>query len=317
MIDSSPLQQLVLTVQGPQATSNANKQSECPLFRIPVEVRNHIFKLAVTTYEDPNLQLRPEQSTSDSPSLQAQEGGWPKYRIGHQFKRRTCTELLQTCKRIYNETKFLPVSINEHCISSIKLNHTMGPLYSSGFDYFVCMTQEHLAAVQKVRVFTARSFLTNTPSHIGTDIVNLYPPFGELRTMQNGMKPKEITITITYDQWDMPHLSEGCLEAKLWNWHCKSVLGGVRVLTIEMDKKSYERRELERHVEFLLGLDFDIGNNEVLVADDSVKSYSWTAPIYERFNCRSFWQNQEFFGMAVTWRVQKRDHSKRYSFTMQ
>lgn len=78
-----------------------NPQSDSPLFnRIPPEVRNEIFKLALTVYEDPKSR---------------------KYRASAYYCRpgftrahRTDTDLLLTCRRVYWETFRLPASINEH-----------------------------------------------------------------------------------------------------------------------------------------------------------------------------------------------------------
>ncbi|KAL8751651.1 MAG: hypothetical protein Q9199_006274 [Rusavskia elegans] len=78
-----------------------NPQSDSPLFnRIPPEVRNEIFKLALTVYEDPKSR---------------------KYRASAYYCRpgftrahRIDTDLLLTCRRVYWETFKLPASINEH-----------------------------------------------------------------------------------------------------------------------------------------------------------------------------------------------------------
>ncbi|CAO1604316.1 hypothetical protein XANCAGTX0491_007875 [Xanthoria calcicola] len=78
-----------------------NPQSDSPLFnRIPPEVRNEIFKLALTAYEDPKGR---------------------KYRVaayhcrpGFTRASKIDTELLLTCRRVYWETCKLPASINEH-----------------------------------------------------------------------------------------------------------------------------------------------------------------------------------------------------------
>ncbi|KAI4095172.1 MAG: hypothetical protein LQ339_007332 [Xanthoria mediterranea] len=76
-------------------------QSDSPLFnRIPPEVRNEIFKLALTGYEDPKGR---------------------KYRVSAYYCRpgftrayKIDTGLLLTCRRVYWETCMLPASINEH-----------------------------------------------------------------------------------------------------------------------------------------------------------------------------------------------------------
>ncbi|KAF2728542.1 hypothetical protein EJ04DRAFT_503932 [Polyplosphaeria fusca] len=77
-----------------EAIENHHSQSQSPLFStIPAEIRNEIFKLAVTEYEDPS---RP----------------WPRnsyyWRPGFRGHRKVDVALLQTCKRVWLETRPLP-----------------------------------------------------------------------------------------------------------------------------------------------------------------------------------------------------------------
>ncbi|KAL9618997.1 MAG: hypothetical protein Q9204_008338 [Flavoplaca sp. TL-2023a] len=79
----------------------AHPQLASPLFsRIPPEIRNHIFKLALTAYEDPDAE---------------------QYRVMTHYRRpgftrphKIDTSLLLTCRHIYRETSKIPASLNEH-----------------------------------------------------------------------------------------------------------------------------------------------------------------------------------------------------------
>ncbi|KAL8718578.1 MAG: hypothetical protein Q9225_004308 [Loekoesia sp. 1 TL-2023] len=82
-----------------ESPKEINPQTTSPLFsRIPPEVRNYIFKLVLTAYEDP--QLRYSRFA-------------PYYRPGYTCAHRIDTALLLTCRLIYAETTRLPASINE------------------------------------------------------------------------------------------------------------------------------------------------------------------------------------------------------------
>lgn len=79
---------------------NINSQSASPLFnRIPGEIRNHIFKLALTSFDD---ETRPYKK------------GAYYYRPGYRYAQKIDTTLLLTCRRIFLETESVPASINEH-----------------------------------------------------------------------------------------------------------------------------------------------------------------------------------------------------------
>ena len=82
-------------------TTNANPQKECPLFgRIPGELRNEIFRLALTAY--PGKQIPYDKSA---------------YRCRPGFRyagMRIDTALLRTCRRIYREARFVPLQNYVH-----------------------------------------------------------------------------------------------------------------------------------------------------------------------------------------------------------
>lgn len=76
-------------------TSNANPQKESPLFaRVPGEIRDHIFDLALTAYSG-----KQEPFAKDS----------YYYRPGFRYAdQKLDTALLRTCRRIYQETRLVP-----------------------------------------------------------------------------------------------------------------------------------------------------------------------------------------------------------------
>ncbi|KAL8867645.1 MAG: hypothetical protein Q9174_005524 [Haloplaca sp. 1 TL-2023] len=76
-----------------------NDQSASPLFQIPPEIRNLIFRLALTAYEDSTKRYRPDAHY---------------YRPGYTCAHKIDTNLLLTCRLVFSETARLPAQINEH-----------------------------------------------------------------------------------------------------------------------------------------------------------------------------------------------------------
>ena len=77
-----------------------NPQLQCPLFIcIPPEIRNYIFELVLTSYDD---KTRPYKKTAYY------------YRPSHRYARKIDTALLLTCRRVYAETEAVPAMLNEH-----------------------------------------------------------------------------------------------------------------------------------------------------------------------------------------------------------
>ncbi|KAI4086628.1 MAG: hypothetical protein LQ344_007404 [Seirophora lacunosa] len=77
-----------------------NPQLASPLFnRLPPEVRNMIFRFALTAYEDPARKYERQAYY---------------YRPGYTCPRKIDIDLLLTCRLVHAETASLPASINEH-----------------------------------------------------------------------------------------------------------------------------------------------------------------------------------------------------------
>ncbi|RMJ23287.1 hypothetical protein PHISP_05837 [Aspergillus sp. HF37] len=85
----------------PSNFSSYNHQDQSPLFSVlPPEIRNDIYAYALTAYED---FARPHSKNTY----------W--WRPGDRAALRTATELLRTCRRVYNEAWLLQFALAEHC----------------------------------------------------------------------------------------------------------------------------------------------------------------------------------------------------------
>ena len=87
--------------EAPIDTNDANPQKESPLFyRVPGEIRDHIFDLALTAYSG-----KQEPFAKDS----------YYYRPGFRYAdQKLDTALLRTCRRIYQEARLVPSLNYEH-----------------------------------------------------------------------------------------------------------------------------------------------------------------------------------------------------------
>jgi hypothetical protein len=74
-------------------------QQDCMLYsKIPAEIRIRIFRFALREFED---------------KLKPYEPNRVYYRPGYHYHIKQCTELLQTCRLIYQEARTIPVSSTE------------------------------------------------------------------------------------------------------------------------------------------------------------------------------------------------------------
>ncbi|OCK83006.1 hypothetical protein K432DRAFT_292037 [Lepidopterella palustris CBS 459.81] len=79
---------------------NCHAQRQSPLFSVlPPELRNQIFELAVSQYDDLSRPYR-------------ENAYW--YRPGHHYEPRTDTRLLRTCRLVYYETCVIPMRSATH-----------------------------------------------------------------------------------------------------------------------------------------------------------------------------------------------------------
>ena len=84
----------------PRLSENVHQQNQSALFNaIPAEIRNRIFSVTLTAYDDRSKPYQPQN--------------W-FYRPDWHFHRKISTTLLRTCKRIYLECHLLPLALNSH-----------------------------------------------------------------------------------------------------------------------------------------------------------------------------------------------------------
>ena len=230
-------------------------QSACPLFtRIPPEIRNSIFKLALTEYDD-----------TEHPYEQSAAFCRPEY----QFRHRIDTDLLRTCRRIYLETYLIPVGINEHVFWCYR--GPPGRRYAPDpHGYFEMMTSEQLEAVDTVHFFTQQFWLE-----------------GQFRNACQipSMRPRKIKITLRRtDWWVWEAKAKLGIDPRLagrvpWSEMGREpvpdelevgfgypfrYLRGLRELEMEFETTQSQMAELEAIVQRALAWEFDLHDGSVL-----------------------------------------------------
>ena len=178
------------------------------------------------------------------------------------------------------------------------------------------MTSEQLAAVQHLHIFAERSRLS-AADHGQYISYSAFAELGYLREKRNdnperkesswglgGPYPQTLTITIRHMDWVYPRgTHEMHLESMLQNEHWENVFGGLKTLKMELEKWEAEKASLEPIVQRLQDFVFDIGNGEVLVAEEDARESTWTGPLYYRDGDLK-WKDVNFSVFTITWRVQ-------------
>ncbi|EED14022.1 conserved hypothetical protein [Talaromyces stipitatus ATCC 10500] len=216
--------------------SNINLQYQSPLFSVlPAEIRSLIFKYALTDYEDITTHMSYDRDTY-----------W--YRPGYMAKRRTATELLRTCKRIFQETWFLPFALAEHCFyltntARAPSEHVtvarMKEYLTTLRDFARNQDGMEIPQIERIRVFAQMFVLEDSPR------------LQEVLDME-GFQPKHITITLRYtDFWFWEHNSPIHIDAKWVN----TVRFPKSVATISMDFEMVDRRKEE--IDYITNLAVD------------------------------------------------------------
>jgi hypothetical protein len=162
-------------------SNDHDQQLRCPLFsHLPAELRNRIFTLALLRYDDESQKPYPFHTYYTRP--------------GYMYPKRIDTSLLATCRRIYLETRLVPLNINEHvfwCFCGPRMAH------SDPWLYFSRMTHDQRCSVVRVHFFTRMYWLEGT-----------FPIVCDLQTMAI---PKHLKITIRHSDW--------------WDWEKNEQLG--------------------------------------------------------------------------------------------
>ncbi|KAJ4496808.1 hypothetical protein C8R41DRAFT_824818 [Lentinula lateritia] len=151
--------------------SNHNTQEHSPLFnQIPPEIRNAIFLYALLSYEDLSTVYPEDQHYSR-----------PDYRHTSRIDPR----ILQTCRLIYLESRFLPVMATEHVFWCHRA--PPGITYASDpREYFARFTEEQKDRVDRVHFFTQQYYLEGD-----------FPEICKLPAM----RPRSLKITLRHGDW--------------------------------------------------------------------------------------------------------------------
>lgn len=300
-----------------KSTRPTNLQSACPFFHtkrgLPREIRDIIFKLALTSYED-KLRPRDVEATKRAHAEFCCKR-YAEYCPGYFWRRRIDTALLRTCRLIHLETSHLPVAINTHTLWYGTRHLICHGVSVVATNYFSSMTPEQLAAVQHLHIFAPRTTLfARDPGEFVTN--GCFAELGIMRRERKSKKfhrsiqtsprrlggpfPQSITITLRQMNNNITLVDLGRM---LTNKHWRGVFGGLNTLRMELEVRKAEREKLEPVVASLLGFTFDIGDGEVLVAEETVQERSWTGLTSCGSGTDMIWKNTEFIVATVVWRM--------------
>jgi hypothetical protein len=137
----------------PQNLARCNPQCQSPLFtKIPPELRNRIFSLALLQYEDLSQPYEQQDYC---------------YRPGHRARRIVSTSLLQTCRLIWLEANHWPMS---QAVHSFWFDDDRRPAWASAWphshgehnrmlDFFAVLTDLQCSRVKHLQIFAHMGWL--------------------------------------------------------------------------------------------------------------------------------------------------------------
>ncbi|PBK64879.1 hypothetical protein ARMSODRAFT_1022864 [Armillaria solidipes] len=231
----------------------AHLQATSPLFSvIPPEIRNLIFRLALRGYPDRTKRYYP--------------GNAFYYRPGYEHDRRIDTALLLTCRRIYDETRLLPVIENEHVFW-----YDRGPPGSSADParYFRRMAEEQQDVVDCVHFFTQQYLLEGrfTGSCAITE-----------------MRPRKLKITIRESDWWWFELNHSLVLTDKWT-------SEIRLLK-RLEEFEMELETIERDKDQMLAIAQRISNWKIDLWDGRVLSTEGRALVHDVWRGTSVFENR-------------------------
>ncbi|KAI8722426.1 hypothetical protein NCS52_00386500 [Fusarium sp. LHS14.1] len=228
-----------------------NPQSGSPLFKLlPAEVRNQIFALALTDYEDPSPDNHYDNNTCFT-------------RPSYFAPRKTDTTLLRTCRAVYRECRFLPfmlteqlhwLSFDERAPPEYDVDTAVDKLHATAKEIAQQMGQE------QVQIEGIRAFPQMFKLEAGDLEMLLGTPY---------MDPKRLTVTIRHADWwywedDAPLRFEGT-----WIRDVSDVLSpSLNEICIEMETLERKKRQVDRLAKMMIERwFFKKRDGTVLVAD--------------------------------------------------
>ena len=232
-----------------------NDQSASPLFGIPPEIRDTIFRLALTAYEDTTRRYRPDA---------------PYYRPGYTCAHKIDTNLLLTCRLVYSETARLPAEINEHVSWYIRPPPEMGINDTPrGDDPGSLIRQRDLLTIH---IFAPQYWLEDVQGG-----------FGSFTKHWNCARPTRLVITMRHSDWywwedgepitlDPKRQGRDCDVFVPGPWDtCFQNITGLEVLQFELETVESKKSELDPIVDQAKNWKFTLGDGRTLILNESKK----------------------------------------------
>lgn len=254
-----------------------NPQLDSPLFhRIPPELRNHIFRLVLTAYEDPDRMYRPTAYY---------------YRPGVICARKIDTDLLLTCRLVYSETSQLPASINEHTSWYYREPPDIKKRYVPVDDHPASVVRRrHL---QTVHIFTQQAWLES------------YGFANFMGLLWTHACPTTLIITLRHSDWwwwedeasltldpkqegqaSVTHHSRPSdpFPSESWGYQFRKA-SGLKKLQMELETVESKREELDTIVNRAEGWEFSLGDDRILRLNKSkTRRTGWTGVLLGTFS---------------------------------
>ena len=161
-------------------TTVINYQLQSPLFgTLPPEIRNRIFRLACTTYEDP----RRPYAFDD----------WCN-RPGQKFCLTISCALLRTCRLAYAEARLVPVAMNAHTFWYGSQRAPRDVKFASDAEgYFARLSTEQREQVNEVHVFAQQCTIEG-----GRTVPDVWPPEALACMLHVGKTLKRLKVTVRH-----------------------------------------------------------------------------------------------------------------------
>ncbi|KAL8689493.1 MAG: hypothetical protein Q9224_004629, partial [Gallowayella concinna] len=253
-----------------------NPQWNSLLFKLPPELRNYIYQLALTAYED---QDRPYQPNAYY------------YRPGFTCALRIDTNLLLTCRRISFETTKIPASINEQ----IFWYYREPPRISNGH----LSTHDRLSSVLRhqnlktIHIFTQQLWLEGRG-------------FANFTTLWKYAYPTTLIVTVRHSDWwwweeeaplTLDPKQEGQasvanhsrpsdpFHSKSWGNQFRNVRS-LQKLQMELETVEKKKRELDEIVERAEGWEFPLDRGFLRLNKSKTRRTGWTGAMLDTVNER-------------------------------
>lgn len=293
-------------------------QFQSPLFgRIPAEIRNEIFRLALTEYVPEGNEWTGKLSEVESPGFgNVRSTGKYVKRPAYEGLKTVDTDLLRTCKRVYEETKLLPLQDLEVCLYMAHKQRAPKPYTMS--QYTGTQTYMH----PRTNWFK--------PEHWAR--IHDYHVFGQMYALEQGFRslfqnrldiclPKTMTLTLRYTDW--------------WNWEFNAPIfpiqhnlffplreielpSTVQKMTVEFENIEAKIKQLDAVVgEMFHRRDYWVwrrrdGRKLMVcgqgVEGDGIQTWTWTGPTTFGYRSQKFSHHGEgdtmgYVVKVVTWEV--------------